>query len=213
MKKSVKNTVCLISLCLAIALSVSSSVFASSDRGSAIYRDKITGAFWASTNGHAGLVVQHYIVEDHQDCITHMTGDGYAESCTLSEFMAEGDENAATEYSLAVPLETMTDTEIGYICAKAAELVDADFNYTFLRQLNYSASRFGTGRVLVPHITALRCDGLTEYCYEFYNKRIYGSNSGWDVSIATQASYNEHSGVQITPYKQMNNYMDVYYPE
>ncbi len=214
MKRNVKNIVLSVLLSALLVSVAVGNVFASSHRGSAIYRNKISsgGSSFAGLFGHAGLVIENSLSE-YVGCIVHMTGDGYAETCDLSDFLAEGDPSAADEYYLATPLQSMTSTQISNVRAKAIELVNADFNYTMLGQLHYSSARFGAGRVLVPHIIALRCDGLTEYCYEFYNIRIYGSNSDWDVSTATEASYNRHYGFNITPYIQMNNYMEVYYPE
>jgi len=87
MKRNVKNIVLSVLLSALLVSVAAGNVFASSHRGSAIYRDKITTNGLAGVNGHAGLVIENSLSE-YVGCIIHMTADGYAETCDLGEFMA-----------------------------------------------------------------------------------------------------------------------------
>ena len=56
-------------------------------------------------------------------------------------------------------------------------------------------------------IKSLRCDGIVEYCYEWQNVRIFGSDARWDISKNDQGNKDHHSGTATTPKKQAQNYM------
>jgi len=68
------------------------------------------------------------------------------------------------------------------------------------------------------NVTNLRCDGLVEYCYEWYNWPVlYDGNGNWDISNWTTGSNNYHSNLFLTntgdtfnPVTQWS-YMDPHY--
>ncbi len=69
----------------------------------------------------------------------------------------------------------------------------------------YSGSSTGTSYIQPDEIVYLRCDGVVEYCYEWYDFRVYGSNSQWDITYAGNTAH--HSLPYITPKIQAESYM------
>ncbi len=54
-------------------------------------------------------------------------------------------------------------------------------------------------------IASLRCDGLVEYCYEYYGYRVFGSDDSWDIS--KPGSTFHHSASNIMPKVQAQQYL------
>ena len=48
-------------------------------------------------------------------------------------------------------------------------------------------------------ITALRCDGVIEYVYEYYGYKVGGSSNNWNISIDNSSNYAAHNLYNITP--------------
>ena len=48
----------------------------------------------------------------------------------------------------------------------------------------------------------IRCDGVVEYCYEWNNFGVWGSDTLWDITKPDTRNRAEHAGFQITPRRQ-----------
>lgn len=78
-------------------------------------------------------------------------------------------------------------------------------NIGYLVEGQISHSSTGTSYIQPDEIAYLRCDGVVEYCYEWYDFRVYGSNSQWDITYAGNTAH--HSLPNITPKIQAESYM------
>ena len=60
------------------------------------------------------------------------------------------------------------------------------------------------------NITRLRCDGYVEYCYEYNNVRISGTNSTWNIAIDDENTQNWHNQILtgLSPKIQAYTYMN-----
>lgn len=172
------------------------SVFAYTDgsewKGYAIYRDGISGGN-LNVNDHAGLMDEKN--KNVYKPVLHAPGYGSnVEWGTWDEFI-----NGKNYLGIFRPKNiTITETKANSFVAKAREL--RGISYNVLDQIVYSA---GSNDYVRPeHISHLRCDGVVEYTYEWYNHRVGGGNNSWDISVNELDNYWAHSGFEITPRKQ-----------
>lgn len=108
------------------------------------------------------------------------------------------------------PLSNITSSQRDQVTATARSLAADFIGYTVWGQINYPVDNNPTGKTTVEKsdITAMRCDGVVEYCYEYNNVVIYPKYSSyWDISHWSKANYDEHIAVQITPAIQATEYM------
>ena len=84
---------------------------------------------------------------------------------------------------------------------------DYHIQYTAIRQMTLdveaSAIQSFYSKIQPFHVLQMRCDGLTEYCYEYYDVRLLGSNAYWN--IANPAHFDQHDpqlSTQYTPAAQ-----------
>ncbi|MGV8908094.1 MAG: hypothetical protein ACOH1Y_03870 [Propionicimonas sp.] len=61
---------------------------------------------------------------------------------------------------------------------------------------------FSTTKVDPSEIKGLRCDGVVEYVYEWYDYRICGNDTYWDVTKSSFLGQDAHSGNAVTPKSQ-----------
>lgn len=105
-----------------------------------------------------------------------------------------------------VPNSTTRDN----IKIMARRVKDEGLMYTPLQQINYTIT---SGTKVEPSIlTHCRCDGLVEYCYEYYNLRIYGDNLYWNITKMGSSYKSHHAGANVTPKKQAEDYMTKWMP-
>ncbi len=83
-------------------------------------------------------------------------------------------------------------------------LATENIGYTGTGQISHSVTPH-TLYVQPSDILLLRCDGVVEYCYEWFNFRIYGSDSQWDITLTGNIYH--YSLANITPKKQAEDYM------
>ncbi len=109
------------------------------------------------------------------------------------------------------PKKAMTDYDRGLVIALARQLKDEDIGYILTAQMQ--ATALPTESKITPDkIQNLRCDGLVEYCYEYYGYRIFGNDQYWDISKSDGNNIMHHAGnplleSNISPKKQAQNYM------
>ena len=108
------------------------------------------------------------------------------------------------------PKQVMSSAQRDQVTATARSLAADFIGYIVWGQINYPVDNNPTGKTTVgiSDITAMRCDGVVEYCYEFHNIRIYGNDTSWDISNWGTTYKNHHSGFfDINPRKQARDYM------
>jgi hypothetical protein len=77
--------------------------------------------------------------------------------------------------------------------------------YTPLYQIDHSV---GSGSWVYPDdLYLIRCDGVVEYCHEWYYYRIYGNDTYWNITKGGFATMDHHSGTAVTPKSQAQSYM------
>lgn len=181
-----------------LALSSLSSHAASGLEGYAIHRD---GAFFGTT-WHAGIMD-----EAHQKInlpVTH-AGPNLLDTITYASWADFIDGNNFAGYYLPkTAIDSAGRTKVRNLARK---LVAETILYTPVQQINYSASS-SVVWIEPEHITSMRCDGLVEYCYEYYTYRIFGSNSQWDIS--RNGNQLEHALAAITPKSQAQTFMNIW---
>ena len=64
-----------------------------------------------------------------------------------------------------------------------------------------------TNKYQPSDILGIRCDGFVEYCYEYNNIKVFGSDSYWNISLTDSRCQDEHGGFLLTPKSQAQNYM------
>lgn len=89
-------------------------------------------------------------------------------------------------------------------------LINENLLYTPLKQINYNST--SSTWVYPADLTQCRCDGVVEYCYEYYGYRVFGNDSYWDISRMGDSYKNQHALATVTPETQANNYMLKWFP-
>ncbi len=188
----------LIATVFVVFISLAMPAAASSAYGYAVYRD---GAFLGTT-WHAGVLFADSFSEGNTEHVYHI--DNPIQGVTL----CSGDDFLDNEVFMGYyrPNTVLTQAQKINVLTTAYILErNYDIGYNAFYQVYYPSSL--TGTVMPLDITSIRCDGVVEYCYEHNDIRIYGSDANWDISIASTAIRNEHSGTLITPKKQALYYM------
>ena len=166
--------------------------------GYAVYRDGAGINF----SWHAGIMVE--ASSEITKCIVHITDlDSGVIEDSLTNF-----KSGQTFEGIYRPKNGFTNAKRSLIVDTARELVANDINYTVLQQVKYSTMGTDVTTKASPNkITHIRCDGVTEYCYEYNDIRVYGDDTTWDISINNTANVNRHYGNAINPETQATNYM------
>ncbi len=188
----------LIIFVLVIFVSFAISAVASSAYGYAVYRN---GAF-GGISWHAGLLFDDSFSEGNTEHVYHI--DNLIQGVTL----CSGDDFLNNNVFMGYyrPNTVLTQAQKINVLTTAYILEENyDIGYNAFYQVNYPSSL--TGTVMPLDITSIRCDGVVEYCYEYNNIRIYGSDANWNVSIASADIKSAHSGFAITPKDQALYYM------
>ncbi len=184
--------------------------------GYAVYRDLgfwadlcAAVAFWSPNDWHAGLLDEEYICYTdsngnivYPDCVIHMPGwlDEDIDWIKWADFL--GGETYRGTY---MPKDPLTHNDRLLIAALATELTTKDIQYVAGQQMNYYV-RDGMTKIEPSDIAVIRCDGLVEYCYEYYGYRVFGSDASWDISKPGNMSH--HSAGNIMPQDQAQLYLE-----
>lgn len=78
------------------------------------------------------------------------------------------------------------------ISEMAKKLATYDIPYCFLDMMQVKKG-VKSNNILPEYISALRCDGLVEYCYEYYGLRLQGNEEHWDITANTKVARRAHS--------------------
>lgn len=156
-----------------------------------------------STNDwHAGLMDEKY-ANDYLSVI-HMPGIGYdIEWADWDEFV--GNETYRGTYK---PKQDISDNSRNLIISLARELKTKDIGYIAAHQLRATVWP-GATKIEPDDVVDIRCDGLVEYCYEYYGFRVFGNDTYWDISKASAENLAHHHENNIMPKAQAQQYLDL----
>lgn len=161
-------------------------------QGYAIYRDGTYGKW------HAGMMDEPS-ASAYLPIVQHpgsTSGSGHVEYTDLIGFK-DGNTFMGVYRPWAEPSTYYRDLFV----AKGRKLVTDYIPYNLLYQINYDTSTSGA-YVDDYEISSMRCDGVVEYIHEWYDFRIYGNDTYWDVTVNSDAGREHHSGTLITPKTQ-----------
>ena len=181
----------LIAVCFAVPASA-----ATGNQGYAIHRD---GAFFGTT-WHAGLMDEpkstNYLP------VLHIGGLNQGVTwCSWSDFI-----NGNTFKGVYRPNSGITSSGRDNIVSMGRRLRTEDLGYTPLSQIDHFVTNSNSW-VYPEDLWLIRCDGVVEYCYEWYGYRIYGNNTYWDITRGGFWTLDHHSGTMVTPKSQAQSYM------
>ena len=194
--KKYKIVIVLLTLVLIIS-AFSVNVFAATGcQGYAIYRD---GAFLGTT-WHAGLMDEpkstNYLP------VLHIGGLNEGVTwCSWSTFI-----NGNVFKGVYKPKSGITSSGRDNIVAMGRRLRTEDLGYTPLSQIDHFVTN-SSSWVFPSDLWLIRCDGVVEYCYEWYGYRIYGNDTYWDITRGGFLTLDHHSGTAVTPKSQAQSYM------
>ena len=179
-------------------------------KGYAVYRQ---GNF-PNPSGHAGLVYNSNI-DDPNSIIHVITGDDndpdeddYLIHITSFDYFKDGQ----TFYGYYVPFSLKSYNNVNrrlilndviYMASLLKNINKNILSYNVLYQVWYTTDKDKDEIVDYHEISSMRCDGLVEYCYEYYGLSVYAGNiSTFDTTIR-----NVHVSPNITPKQQIKHYL------
>ena len=164
--------------------------------GYAVYRD---GAFLGTT-WHGGLMDGAHPKKEKP--VTHAAqSKSTVQSGSWGSFI-----NGNTFKGFYYPKSGVpTSAKRDLIKAMGKSLIDENILYTPIQQIDYKVT--DSTWVLPSDITKIRCDGVVEYCYEYYGFRIFGNDTYWNISRMGSAYKSHHALATVTPKKQSEEYM------
>jgi hypothetical protein len=164
-------------------------------KGYAVYRDGV-GAININMNDQAALMDANSM--DDYNPVLHAPGDpNVVRWDSWSNFI---DKDTNSYLGIFKPKNCdITVTLANSINSKSREL--RGISYTFWDQIMYP-SNLESVLVRPQNITAIRCDGVIEYVYEWLGYRVGGSSENRDISLNFKENLEEHQNFKITPRKQ-----------
>lgn len=176
-----------------IAMPVSA---ATGNQGYAIHRD---GAF-AGTTWHAGIMGE----PSTSSLLPAIHIGGFNQGvkwCSWSTFI-----NGNTFKGVYKPKSGITSSGRDSVVSMGRRLITEDLGYTPFSQIDHFVTS-SSSWVYPGDLWLIRCDGVVEYCFEWYGYRIYGSDSLWDITRGGIATINHHGLASVTPKSQAQSYM------
>lgn len=169
-------------------------------KGYAVYRELswLTNIF--VNNWHAGFMNKPYA--NNSNSIIHASGlNDIVEKTSWNGFI-----DGEPYYGVYRPKQAITDNQRIAVIALARELETKDIGYIATHQMQATLWPDRT-KIEPDAIVSLRCDGLIEYCYEYYGIRIFGSDSLWDISVSSAENLAHHNHIDVRPKRQAQEYM------
>ena len=163
--------------------------------GYAAYRDGVVLGEW-----HAGIV---YTNESEYILAHAPGGDDPTEFVNYRDFIDGNDSMGCYR-----PFATLTTSKRDSVCRTAADLVGERIEYILTDPIRYSTASTATSKYPASDIIAIRCDGFVEYSYEYNNVQVFGNSDYWNIASVDPRAEIEHSGFQMTPKKQAEDYME-----
>lgn len=179
-----------------VASFVTSASAATGNQGYAIHRD---GAFFGTT-WHAGLMNKAY--SSYSNPVVHIGGLNEGVTyCSWSTFI-----NGNTFKGVYKPKSGISSSGRDNVVAMGRRLTTEDLGYTPLSQIDHFVTS-SSDWVTADKLWLIRCDGVVEYCFEWYGYRIYGNDTYWDITRGGFSTLDHHSGTLVTPKSQAQSYM------
>ena len=203
--KQISQSLFVLLACIVLSASFIINTFAATNaKGFAVYRQGIN----PNPSGHAGLVYKNSV--DEANSIIHVIDgdDDYLIRKTSLNYFIDGQDF----YGYYVPktLKNYSDSDriniLSSVISKANALsqINRDsLSYNLVFQIWYSTDINNNGRVDVNEISSMRCDGLVEYCYEYYGFDVYPG----DISLFNTTTRNAHRAPNVTPKQQIKHYL------
>lgn len=169
---------------------------AEGNQGYAVYRDGVA----MNLTWHAGIMVEPNS-SNYGSAIAHAPGGSERSGYTTYEKFLNGH----TYKGVYKPLTAMSSHDRDLVVATARYIANRHINYKLDGMIE--ATDRGQTRFVPSDITAIRCDGVVEYCYEYNGFPIYGAGY-WDISkndADTQAAHD--TMLFINPQIQAQSYM------
>lgn len=193
-----------IMFCVMISTILNLNVYAATgNQGYAVYRNGVkVGPF--NVNWHASLMDDPHYNSTSQPVI-EADGTNNVKFSTWAQFVRPDLGNSYQ--GVYRPKVQPSSTDRDNFDAMARRLVTESIPYCLGNQLSYSWALTGHTWVYASDIGAIRCDGVIEYCYEFYGFKVFGSTANWDISKWGYSSFDAHSIVWIQPKAQAESYL------
>ena len=178
-------------------------------KGYAVYRDLGKGAEAFSdmflnhpNDWHAGLMDEKY-ASDYLSVIEMPGIFDDIQWSNWSDFVGE-----LTYRGTYKPKQAISDNSRNLIISLARELRTKDIGYLFTHQLRATIRPEAT-KIEPDDVVDIRCDGLVEYCYEYFGFRVFGNDTYWDISKASAQNIAHHHENNIMPKAQAQQYLDL----
>lgn len=155
--------------------------------------------------GHAGLMIATNTGSNN--CLVHITSllRG-VEKDTWDGFMDDSTFNRICRPQVS---QSVFNNKKANVVNLANRLTTQDIIYTLAKQIAYVDNPVGTIKYSPEDIIQIRCDGVVEYCYEYYDMEVYASPyypDYWDISKIGNYALG-HVGSDITPALQASTYL------
>lgn len=201
MKKHVRTIVSvLVVMLMAIPLFNHPISAATGSQGYAVYRDGVLNGL----NWHTGIMYDPSRNTSSLPVIHH-PGNGYARFGTWDQFM-----DGKTFMGVYGPKGGIVSVCRDLVKSMSLKVATDQISYYFGGQMVVNPAVYSSGQAKIEpkDITHFRCDGVVEYCYEYYNYRIYGIDAWWNISKNNYDNVYHHNNiVTISPYLQATQYM------
>lgn len=161
-------------------------------QGYAVYRD---GVFWNYT-WHAGILDDPTYNSSAYPVTMAPGGSSNVKYASWPAFL-DGNKYVGLYRPNKAPTTAARDNFI-YMERK---LIGEAIPYSLVYQVDYNWATAGTW-VDPAEIKGIRCDGVVEYVYEWYDYRVYGNDTYWDVTKSSFLGQDAHSGNAVTPSRQ-----------
>lgn len=170
-------------------------------KGYAVYRDLAGVMGVVSDDWHSGLMDEPYAANNKSVIHVSGLGNSVVDWIDWNDFIGN-----KTYHGVYRPRQEMSDYDRIQVVNLARELRTKDIGYILSNQMR--ATIWPDATWIYPNdIVDLRCDGLVEYCFEYYGFRIYGDDSRWDISRSSTENLAHHNLGSVTPKNQAQNYM------
>ncbi len=167
--------------------------------GCAVYKDGVNVILMGDVWHAAILVTDHK--HEHAGCIIEHPGGS-------SHVKYSGWDSIEKNYVGTYRPKSYTTKKLLNAVTTAKDLTTRNIVYTPNAQIHYNKTKALTVNKVEPsHIESIRCDGVTEYCYEYNLMRISGADGEWDISKPGNLTWGAHATWNVTPKKQAQNYM------
>lgn len=181
-------------ICLLFTFNIANA--ASGHQGYAAYRDGVlAGLEW-----HAGVITS---TNDSQ--FIHHSGSGVVSNTDLNGFL-NGNNFKGAYYKSG--LSSSTYDSVMYMSDRLVDEGDITYEAFYLMKHDGQNSTW----IFPENITKTRCDGVVEYCYEFYGVTImspYEGYQSWPDISSIKDCYKHHSLNLLTPHIQSTHFTKV----